>query len=403
MWRRAVWLVVLLAAPLIGLGFWATRGRSADALYQNASAAYFAGRYDEAADQIKRLETLRPPTRFDRLLRGMVASARNEPDKALAELAQISDDDPVAPVARITAGQTEIRRGRTRAAEAAFLEAIRLMPSAVQARHELVFIYNIQHRQIELDTQLTELSELETLSFDHVLHWTKTRNVVWSPKTDLPVLEKFVEADPDDRWSRLALAEGLRRLARREEAEDVLKYLPDSDPDARAIRAMLALDRGDIEAADVLANKNSEDSTALARIRGQLALMKHQPAKAIEAYRKALAADPVDRATLSGLGTALKMSGDLKAAEPYLSISQRHDALWELVSRGSTEEGARDPKLLYRMGVGCAAVGRTAEARAWLRLAIKKDPTDRQAQEELFKLERRDRAPAPLSVSDTAN
>ena len=90
----------------------------------------------------------------------MVAAARNQPDKAIAELALIGDEDPLAPVARIAAGQTEIRRGRTRPAEAAFLAAIRLLPAAVQARRELVYIYNIQHRQLEMDAQLTALAGL---------------------------------------------------------------------------------------------------------------------------------------------------------------------------------------------------------------------------------------------------
>ena len=139
------------------------------------------------------------------------------------------------------------------------------------------------------------------------------------------------------------------------------------------------------------------DCPSLARLRGQLALLRHDAAGAVRDYKTALAADPLDRSTLAGLGTALKMTGDDKAAEPYLEVARRHDALWGLIARAATAEGERDPRLPFQMGVGCAAVGRIPEARAWLRLAIKNDPADTQAQEELFKVEHQDGPALPVT------
>ncbi|MGC8642040.1 MAG: tetratricopeptide repeat protein [Isosphaeraceae bacterium] len=399
MFRHPYWLGLVLAVFSGGLGFWATRGKSPDALFQQASAAYFAGRYDEAAADIARLERLRSPNRFDRLLRGMIAAGRDEPEKAIAELALIGDDDPLAPLARTIAGQTEIRAGRTRPAEAAFLAAIKLLPSAARPRRELIYIYSIQQRQLEMEAQLAGLSQLETLSFDYLLHWSETRNVPWNPKADLPSLQKYIETDPQDRWSRLALANGLRRLARREDAEQLLSYLPDSDPEARAARASLALDKGDLARAEALVSPEQGDCASLARLRGHLALLRHNAAAAVQAYRKALADDPLDRATLAGLGTALKMTGDVKAAGPYLEAARKHDALWGDIARAATSAGQRDPQTPFRLGVACAGVGRIAEAKAWLKLAIKNDPTDRQAQQELYRLEHETGAPPAASVS----
>ncbi len=37
--------------------------------------------------------------------------------------------------------------------------------------------------------------------------------------------------------------------------------------------------------------------------------------------------------------------------------------------------------------MACAAIGRNQEARAWLRLAISRDPLDAESQHTLFKLE----------------
>ena len=188
-----------------------------------------------------------PPNSVERLLRAEVAHALDDDDRALDELAAIPDADAGAPLARHRAGQIEIARGRARPAEARFLDAIRLLPDGVKPRRELVYIYNIQRRQAELDATLGELLRRETLDFPYVLHWTKTRNTPWNPRGDLPSLERFVAADPGDRWSRLSLAEALRRLDRLDEARRVLAPLPDSDPDARAARVLLAMDRGALD------------------------------------------------------------------------------------------------------------------------------------------------------------
>jgi tetratricopeptide (TPR) repeat protein len=365
---------------------WARSERSPDRVYQRAAAAYLAGKYREAENGIKRLEALRSPTYFDRLLRGLVASALEEPDKAVAELATIPDNYPLAPLAQIAAGQTELRRGRTRPAEAAFLTAVKLAPYAVQARRELAYIYNVQHRQIEMEAQLGALSELQTLTFQYILHWSKTRNLGWSPKKDIETLEKFLQADPDDRWTRLALVEGFRRLDRLEEAEKLLAALPESDPDSLAARAAIALDRAEFDTAVALLARGPRDNPALARLRGQLAMLRHDAPGAIAAYRVVHAADPLDRSALYGLGTSLHMIGDDKAAEPFLAAARGHDAIFALIAHAATDEGERDPKVPYQMGSACAAVGRIAEARAWLKLAIDNDPTDTQAQEALFRL-----------------
>ena len=53
----------------------------------------------------------------------------------------------------------------------------------------------------------------------------------------------FVQADPEDRWSRLAIADNYRRMGLIDDAETTMAPLPDSDRDAMAIRVMLAMDR----------------------------------------------------------------------------------------------------------------------------------------------------------------
>jgi tetratricopeptide (TPR) repeat protein len=358
-----------------------------DRVFLRADEAFKAGRHAEAEAMLRRLGRLRAPTPVDRFLRAEVAQALKDEDRALAELVAIPDDHPVAPLARLRAGQIEIRRGRTRPAEAAFKASLKLLPRGVPPRKELVYIYNIQHRQAELDAMLAELMDLDALDFAYILHWTKTRNTVWNPKGDLPALERFVGADPEDRWSRLSLVEALRRLDRLAEAERALAPLPESDPEARAERVLLTMDRGALAAAESLLAGGPADHPGLARLRGQLALRRRDGEAAVRQFRIAIAADPIDRLALHGLGTALGMLGHPDAARPYLEAARRHDALWALVARAATSEGENDPRMPHELGMACAAIGRNLEARAWLRLAVRRDPLDSEGQKALFQLE----------------
>jgi tetratricopeptide (TPR) repeat protein len=353
---------------------------------------------DVACEQLARLRT---PVAVDRFLRAEVKIGLNQLDAALLELSMIPDDHPIAPLARLRAGQIEIRKSRPRLAEIAFLASLALLPRGVQPRKELVYIYNIQHRQAELDTQLADLLDLDALDFQTILHWTKTRHTVWNPEGDLAALEKFVAADPADRWSRLALEEGLRRLDRLDQAEAVLAALPATDSDAGAQRVHLLMARTDFSSAESLLADGPPDHPELARLRGQLALRRRDGQSAVYHFRLAHRADPLDHVTLSGLGTALRMVGRTEEALPYLEAARRYESVWALVARAATAEGELDPKLPGQLGRACAAIGRVQEARAWLKLAIQKDPLDELSQQTLFDLEHGARSRSAKVNGDT--
>jgi tetratricopeptide (TPR) repeat protein len=388
--RNPLWIAGVVGT-LLGVAAVVIRSPHAgdpDRLFREARAALDARQPAKAAEAVEALLRLREPTPFDRLLRAQVDEALRRPDEALGELARIEAPHPLAPLARVLAGQIEVKRYRLRSAEALFLAALALEPKAVQAHRELTYLYNIQHRQDDLDRELSALSELNSLTLDQLVHWGKTRNVVWKPDRDCEELAKFVAADPSDRRSRLALADGLRRLNRWDEALAALEPLPASDPDAIAARALIALDRGDNEALDRLLADGPRDHPVLARLRGHRAILRGDFPSAVAHYRRAYDADPTDRPTLQGLANALKLSGDAKAAEPYFEAARRHDAITPLISRASSKAGAEDPELPARLGAACEAAGRPFEARAWHRLALERDPLDRSLQQAVYRLGR---------------
>ena len=375
-------------AVMAGVMGWRRHQADPARVFLHADQAYRAGQLVEADAALERLRRIRVPTSIDHYLRAQVDIGLKRDERALVELAAIPDDDPLAPLARLRTGQIEIRLGRTRPAEAAFRAALKLLPKAVQPHKELVYIYNIQHRQAELDAQLLALVDLNAIDFQIVLHWTKTRNTNWKPAGDLPALQKFVAADPGDLKSQLALVDAFYRLNRLDEAERILEKIPRSDPDARAKRIAIAMDRGDYAAAESLLDEGDCQTAELARLRAQFALKRGDGRTAVRYFRMAFAADPFDRVTLSGLGTALRQAGDSQAAVPFIEAATRHDQLWRLVARASTPVGENDPAMPRQLGMACAAAGRLQEARAWLKLAIDRNPLDSESQRMLFELER---------------
>jgi tetratricopeptide (TPR) repeat protein len=392
LWRWGIPALALAALGILALfgrnGF----GSDPDSLSKEARADFEAHRLDAAEAASARLEKLRPPTPQDLMLRADIAFARGKIDVALTALRAIPDSDSSAALARQRAGDAEVRRHRVAKGEALLLEATRLDPSLVQAHRELIYIYGMQLRRPELNREFQALAKLTPLTFDNVWHWCLTRSLLWEPSELVRDLRAWVAADPDDLNSRIALADNARRIGAYAEAERALATLPASDPEARAVRARIALDRGDQEAADALLKEGPKDNPDLSRIRGKLALARRDATTAVRHFREAYAADPDDRDNVIGLAQALTLAGDSKAAEPLRKLSRDFEALGGLVSRVSSNEGRRDPALWRALGAACERVHRLPEARAWYALAIDADPFDEEAQKAIQRLKSRESA-----------
>jgi tetratricopeptide (TPR) repeat protein len=386
--------VIVGAGALGAWGAWSRSGANPARIRQETEADLQAGRYEHAAAALARLRNLTPR---DHVLKAQVAKALRRPDQALAELAGIPDDDPAAPGARLLAGQIELRKDRIRLATAALQAALALDPTLVQAHRELVFINGILLRRRELNEHFQALARLAPMTFDELFAWCMTRNTVWEPHERAGVLRRFVAADPDDGRSRVALSETLRQIGRRDEATEVLAVVPESDPDARAVRARIALDAGDDRAAEAILAGGPAEHPELARLRGQFALVHHDAPAAVRHFRAAYSALPDDRDTVFGLGTALALVGD-HAAAPYLRDAKAYDTLGALLTRAANPANRHDAALLRALGAACEAVHRLPEARAWYNLAVQTDPLDAAAQKALYRLRR----PAALPGADAA-
>jgi tetratricopeptide (TPR) repeat protein len=358
-----------------------------EALRAQAEAELQAGRFDPAARTLERLGRFGPPTVDDWMLRARVAIARGRTEEALNALARVPDEHPRAVDARFRQGQLELRRGRARAAEAALLQALQRYPQLVQARRELIYIYGMQLRRPELDEQFRALSELGPLSFDDVFVWSLTRGCTWDPADQVKALGRFVKADPGDRWSRLGLAESLRRLGRLDEAGKAVSALPAFDSEARVIRVNLCLDRSDVAAAEALLAEGPAEHAGLALLRGRMAVFRHDGPSAVHHLRAAYARNPNDRDVQFYLGQALRLVGENAAAGPLLQAAGKQDVLAALINRAITGRMRADPSYPLQLGAACAAAQRVPEAIAWYKLAMARDPHNPEAQTALSRLD----------------
>jgi Flp pilus assembly protein TadD len=124
----------------------------------------------------------------------------------------------------------------------------------------------------------------------------------------------------------------------------------------------------------------------LARLRGRFALAHGDGPAAVRHFRAAYAAEPDDRDTVFGLGTALAVAGDRDAAAPFLRDSEAYDALGALLTRAANPANHNDAALMRALGAACESVHRLPEARAWYNLAVQANPLDEEAQKALYRL-----------------
>jgi tetratricopeptide (TPR) repeat protein len=380
-------LVVGIGAAFLAVAMWRDQVRpDADRIWREAEANIRAGRAAHAEALLSRLSSLRPAKAEDWVLHAQISVARGRFDEALASLRQVPAQHPLAAEAWFMAGRIERQNHRLRHAEAAFRRAIELEPGLVKAHKELVYLFGVQLRRREVDTEFKALSRLTPLSHHDLFTWCVTHFSGWAPDI-ADELESFIKADSLDRFSRLALAKLLvNEPAMESRVERTLDPLPPSDLEAASLRIELKINHGRIGEAISLLDQAPGDRPELARLRGRIALMHGDVASAIGHFKNALSDEPYDRVSLSELGRALLIEGEKTSAASYLAQARRLDDVYNVVvkvRRPGQENRASDPTHLGRL---CEAAGLLSEARGWYLLAIARDPLDSHAQQALWRM-----------------
>jgi tetratricopeptide (TPR) repeat protein len=388
-WSIRIGMALAIAVPAIFGILAATRAWSPadpETLWNQALADMRAGHWQNARAGLARLERLRPATPREWTLRAQIAEGEGDSLAALEALRHVPEDDALGPETLYMTGLIERKHNRLRYAEAAYRRALARNPRLVKAHKELVYILGMQFRRREVDAEFKALSRLTPLTHHDLFVWCLTHFIVWGPDS-AQNLETFIQADPDDRYSRLALATLLIAQPGQEaKVERVLDPLPHDDPEALALRVELKLNHGRTDEALMMLTASNANTPHLARLRGRVALMRNDFAAASRHFQDALSDEPYDRVAISELGKALLFKGDRPAAEAHLARAKQLDEVYRLVNRISKSDQANQALDLTRLGKACELAGLIDEAKGWYMLAIGLDPLDSEAQRALHRL-----------------
>jgi predicted Zn-dependent protease len=164
--------------------------------------------------------------------------------------------------------------------------------------------------------------------------------------------------------------------------------LPETDPDALALRVEFAFNRGRVADAERLLAGAPVNHPRTARIRGEIALRRHDVDAAITYFKEALTGEPYDRVSPMHLAQALQLKTDKAAAQVYLDRVEQLNKIYSLIIRVRAPDRQNQAADLAELGRLCEAAGLIDEARGWHTLAITMNPLDTGSQQALARLGR---------------
>ena len=219
----------------------------------------------------------------------------------------------------------------------------------------------------------TELARLTRSSHHDLFTWSLTHFTHWNPDI-VQDLDGFIAADPDDRYSRLAVVE---LLLERPEVEEYIKRilapLPNTDADALALRINLAFNLGRFDEAEAMLAGAGESSQDFQTPRRD-GIATSRPRCGDQAFG-ALSDEPYDRVSPMQLAQA-SSSRETRPVPKCIWIGSaglpalQPDHPHPLARR---ENQVAD---LAELGRACEEAGLPEEARGWYTLAISIDPLD---------------------------
>jgi tetratricopeptide (TPR) repeat protein len=404
---------------------------------EDAIALAEAGRLDEAEARLRARLAVDPNDEATHLLLAQVAVRRLDAPEALAgrspedwarlaldHLDRVHTSDPNrAVMLQVCRGRALHRLLRLEEAEAAWLEALRISPTAPEAGWHLLELYYVQGRQEEARRLALRLHELEPDAHDRVRLLVELLRLDARPPAPGSVamlLEPVVRRNPHDLHSSIALGLALVRNGELDRGMDLLRRTLDAHPESPAAWEAWLTGLDDGGRLDELGSAVGRIPPALAtdprfaRFRGRVAQERQDWKVAAQEYRRGLRHDPHDAKLRYRLARALRQVGATAEAEPLDREHQAYQAALD-EARPLYEEviaiptlGVRPHSDLYRrLADHRERMGQPDEARAWYRLVLADrpdDPAARAALERLGRADPRGGPPdAPLAIRSTGS
>ena len=321
---------------------------------------------------------------------------RPDPAPALAALDHLARVDPGDTrrdaLVCLYRGKADYRLARLDAAQAAWLDALRLDPSVPEAGWCLLELYYLEGRAPESRNLALRLHEAEPDPRDRVqflLELLRQDAQPMAPESVAQWFEPAAHQAPSDLHVSLTLGLALARTGHSERGLELLARLAHDHPgEADAWEAWLTGldDAGEIEALESAFGElpaTLAGRPRFARHEARLAQERGDFAAAIAAYRNALAVTPGDQAIEYRLARALRLAGDIAGAEAiererqnYLAASHDVRPLYDEANAIPDLGTVPRPDLYRRIADLRERMGLNKEALAWNRLILRDQPDD---------------------------
>lgn len=385
----AAWLVLReppAAAPVSRLEQ-LRRAAEVDGLVTQAESRAAAGAAVEARRLIRSALQLDPAHVRARLYHAMFLHEDGETAQATSLLAEIPDSaGPSGATARYLEGRILLDQHLARQAEARFQKSLQINPRYAAPYKELARLYALQLRPRETVATLQRLRQLRSLTVEQQATWLLAGRPVVDADQARPLLDSWLQADPQDHASLAALvkydldAQDTAAAARRLSAVPGPTGRLPQEPELAGLLGMVRLRQGDLSgaAAALSAEPLTDDAPlVLWDLRGRLAqtLQDWTTARAVYGYLSVLL--PCDISLQHALATALeRLDGHAAAAEVHQRTGQL-DRL-ERLAYAMLQPQASVPELavpvMQEISRILQQLQQPAQAADWLEHALQLDP-----------------------------
>jgi tetratricopeptide (TPR) repeat protein len=401
---RRVLTGLMVALGVGGLGWGAGQWLRSRASLEEAIGLADAGRLDEAEAKLRARLAADPDDGAAALLLAQVALKRldspatqaGRPAEEWAQLAldhlrRVHPSNPtMAVLLEVCRGRALHRLLRFEEAEAAWLEALKLDPTAPEAGWHLLNLYYFQGRQDAARRLALRLHKVEPDPQDRVrllVELLRPDARPPAPDSIAILLEPVVRQHPEDLHSALALGLARTRASQLDEGIAQLRRVVQIHPDRVEAWDGLLTGLDESGQVDLLEDELGCLSAALAesprllKHRARVAQGSSRWKEAADLYRRAHAAEPSNRAVEYRLSQALRHVGEtIEADRIQQRLNRRDVAIQEIrplfdQATATPDLGLRPhPELYQRIADVRERMQLPEEARAWHRLVLRDDP-----------------------------
>jgi predicted Zn-dependent protease len=392
--RQAVGGLVLLAALLVGAGWWGYASYSAHARLRAARQALDRHEWAKAREHLEAYRRARPGDPAAHLLAARAARRLERLDEAQEQLdacQRLQGGETQA--TRVERALLRVHRGDLAGAEDFLRRRVAENdPDAPEILDVLSAALILDYRVAEAHQCLDDLLRRQPDNFDALVRraWT-AQNLTWYTVA-VESLQRALDLRPGADGVRLSLVQNLVTLGRYAEAREHLTYLGARQPDNPAVTFGLArclAGQGEKERAaellDRLLAREPDNWTVLGE-RGWLCLQMDRPEQAEDYLRRAQSLAPPEQALLTHLADCLRLLGKADEARPYREEADRirADKLRALHLGQRLREGGRnDPDLCHELGCVLLRLGKDQDALHFFQKALALDPHHRPTHESL--------------------